>query len=122
LGNDEHHARIAREKRSGALDEFSKKRYTNVADLALKAVEQAIEAAASKENLHFHKDPRSAHYKRSMWLKKNFPQVASYIDILWGIYGLLGYNGINGERAKKAIEAMERILDEIQRKTGIRLK
>jgi hypothetical protein len=57
-----------------------------------------------------------------MWLKKNFPQVASYIDILWGIYGLLGYNGINGERAKKAIEAMERILDEIQRKTGIRLK
>jgi len=31
-------------------------------------------------------------------------------------------NGLNGKRAREAIEAMERIINEIERKTGIRLK
>ncbi len=61
MGEPDHHARIAREKRRGALDELGKKRFTNVADLALKAVEQAVEAAAAIDDLHFHFRPRSAH-------------------------------------------------------------
>lgn len=122
MGDELYHARIAREKREGVLDELNKRRFTNVADLTVKAVEQAIEAAASKENLHFHKKPRSAHYERGKWFKSNFPRSASDFDLLWGVYGLLGYDGIDGERAKRAMDAMERILNEITRRTGIQFK
>ena len=122
MGDHAHHSSLAREKRAGAIHEFSSRRYTNVGDLALKAVEQAIEACASRENLHFHTQPRSAHAKRSEWVKKNFSKLAEPFDALWGVYMDLGYDGLDGERARKAIEAMERILDVLQRETGIRFK
>lgn len=122
MGDEKHHSLLAKEKRAGAVHEFSGRRYTNVGDLALKAVEQAIEACASRENLHFHTQPRSAHAKRGEWLKRNFPELAKPFNTLWGLYGDLGYNGLNGERAEKAIEEMERILDVIQGKTGIKFK
>ena len=44
------------------------------------------------------------------------------VDELWGAYGALGYEGIDGERAKKVVDAMERVLDEIERETHIRIK
>ena len=122
MGDYKHHSRLAKEKRAGALHEFSSKRYTNVGDLALKAVEQAIEACASREDLHFHTEPRAAHAKRSEWLKEGFPELAKSFDTVWGAYGVLGYTGLNGERAKKAVEEMERILNVLQRKTGIKFK
>lgn len=122
MGDEKHHSKLAREKRAGTIDELKKKRYTNVGDLALKAVEQAIEACASREKLHFHVHPRSAHANRGEWIKKNFPELAEPFDKLWGVYMDLGYDGLDGERAEKATEAMERILDVLQRKTGIRFK
>ncbi|MEM3684040.1 MAG: hypothetical protein QXX17_06635 [Conexivisphaerales archaeon] len=39
--------RLAQEKRLAAIEEFRKQRYTIVADPAIKAVGQAIEAAAA---------------------------------------------------------------------------
>ena len=57
MGDALYHSKIASEKRTGALDEFADRRYTNVADLTLKAVEQAIEACASRQNLHFQERP-----------------------------------------------------------------
>ncbi len=122
MGDSEHHSRIAREKRRGALDEYEKKRYTNVADLALKAVEQAVEAAAAQEGLHFHIKPRSAHADRVRWAKKRFPQLSGDFDLLWGAYGDLGYDGLNGRRAKEAVEAMERIMHEIEAKSKLRFE
>lgn len=47
MGNTAHHAKLVKEKREAAIDEYNKGRYTVVGDLALKAVEQAIEAAAA---------------------------------------------------------------------------
>lgn len=122
MGDENHHAKLAREKRKGAEDELIKGRHTNVGDLALKAAEQAIEACASREDIHFHIHPRSAHAERSKWLKKNFPELAKSFDELWGVYMDLGYDGLNGERAEKAIKAMGRILNVLQGKTGIRFK
>ena len=122
MGDEKYHAKLAGEKRAGAADEFAKGRYTNVGDLTLKAVEQAVEACASRENLHFHIDPKSAHAKRSDWLKRKFPELSKSFVALWGIYAVLGYGGMDGERAKKAIEEMERILDVLQSKTGIGFK
>ncbi|MGQ9515455.1 MAG: hypothetical protein ACUVTL_10500 [Thermoproteota archaeon] len=122
MGDANYHARIAREKRAGALDEFRKRRFSNVADLVRKSVEQVIETAASKDNLHFHQNPRSAHMERAYWLKRAYPKLGALYDLLWGSYGLLGYDGIDGDRAEKVIEAMEMILDGIELKTQIRLR
>lgn len=115
LGNDTHHAKLASERRQAAIDENSKRRFTVVGDLTLKAVEQAIEAAASRESLHFHVNPRIANAERIRWFKTRFPSSSKDIDALWGAYGILAYEGGNGERAKRALEAMERILIRMNR-------
>ena len=122
MGDVELHSKIAKEKREAAHEEFVKGRYTVVGDLAIKAVEQAIESIASLEGLHFHLHPRSAHARRIRWFKDRFPYLSEYIDMLWGAYGMLGYEGINGERARKVLDAMEVILNEIEKKTGVRFK
>jgi hypothetical protein len=122
MSDVEVHIKAAREKRLAALDEYEKKRYMVVGDLAIKTVEQAIEALAALEGEHFHAFPRSAHSNRIRWIKKKLPSISKDIDELWGAYGALGYEGINGERAKRAIAAMERVLDEIERKANLRFK
>ncbi len=122
MGDLKHHSKLAKEKWAAAIEEYGRGRYTVVGDLAIKCVEQAIEALASKENLHFHTNPRSAHANRVSWVKKNFPQLSSYIDMLWGAYGTLGYEGEDGERAKKVLEAMEVILNEFEREAGMQFK
>jgi hypothetical protein len=122
MSDVEVHIKAAREKRLAAQDEYEKHRYMVVGDLAIKSVEQAIEALAALEDEHFHAFPRSAHSNRMRWIKKKLPSLSKDIDELWGAYGTLGYEGINGERAKKAIAAMERVMDEIERETHIRFK
>ncbi len=120
MGDQAHHSRIAREKREAALDEYRKSRYTVVGDLTVKAVEQSIEAAASMHEIHFHINPKTAHAERTRWAKQNFPEVAAELDVVWGVYGDLGYDGLNGKRAREAIEAMERIMNGIENRTGLK--
>jgi len=120
MGNEAHHSRLAIEKREAALDEFEKGRYTVVGDLALKSVEQAIEAAAARVEKHFHLSPRTAHAQRVTWTKENFPEIATDLDVVWGAYGDLGYNGLDGNRAREAVEAMERVIRAIEKRTKIR--
>lgn len=122
MSDVEIHVKAAREKRLAALDEFDKKRYMVVGDLAIKTVEQAIEALAALEDKHFHSYPRSAHSGRIRWIKEKFPSLSKDVDELWGAYGALGYEGIDGERARKAIEAMERVLNELGKRANVRFK
>ena len=122
MGDLTHHLRLSREKREAALDEFSKGRYTVVGNMVLKAVEQIIEAVASREGKHFHTNPRTAHAFRVKWAKENFPEIAADLDAVWSAYGDLGYDGLDGERAKEAVEAMERIFDAIEKRSKIRFR
>jgi len=122
MGDPAHHARMAREKREGALQEYQSGRFTNVGDLAFRAVEQAIEVAASLEGVHFHSRPRTAHAERDRWARDVFPGIALDLNVLRGAYGDLGYDGLNGRRAREALEAMERILGEIEKRSGVRLR
>ncbi len=122
MGDPSHHSKLAKEKREAAFSEYKSGRYTVVGDLAIKAVEQAIEAVASLEDIHFHTHPKTAHARRIRWFKTKFPHLSEYIDMLWGTYGTLGYEGIDGERAKKALEAMEVILNELEKESGIQFK
>ena len=108
MSDVEIHVKAACEKRLATLEEFEKRRYMVVGDLAIKTVEQAIEAAAALEGKHFHLQPRSAHSNRLRWIKEKFPSLSKDVDELWGAYGALGYASVNGERARKVIDAMER--------------
>ncbi|MBS7644324.1 hypothetical protein KEJ26_07120 [Candidatus Bathyarchaeota archaeon] len=122
MSDFDRHSKLAKEKRLAAIDEYEKRRYSVVGDLALKAVEQAIEALASKEGKHFHVAPRIARAERVKWAKEIFPFLSVDLDTLWGAYGDLGYDGLDGKRAKDAISAMERIIDEIEKRIGVRLR
>ena len=113
MSDVEIHVKAAREKRLATLEEFNKRRHMVVGDLAIKTVEQAIEALAALEGRHFHQNPRSAHSSRLRWIKEKFPSLSKDVDELWGAYGALGYEGINGDRAKKVVDAMERVLSQL---------
>lgn len=122
MGYLKHHARLAKEKHDGAIREFEEKRFTNVADLSLKCIEQLVEAAASADGLHFHLKPRTAHAERNRWAKERFPEISQELDILWSVYGDLGCDGLNGKRAAEAIHSMEEIIRAVQDRTGIKLE
>lgn len=113
------HINITEENLKGALDELKNKRLTNVGLLSLRALEQMIEACASKESLHFHEHPRTAHKNRRNWLKNHHPDLLEAWDQLWGIYGALGYGGLNGERAKQALDILKKCLTELSRREKI---
>ena len=122
MSDFDRHSKLAKEKRLAVIDEYKKGRYSVVGDLALKAVEQAIEALASKEGKHFHVAPRIARAERTKWAKEKFPFLSGELDMLWSAFGDLGYDGLDGKRAKDAISAMERIMDEIEKQIGVRLR
>jgi len=113
------HINITEENLKGALCELKNKRLTNVGLLSLRALEQMIEACASKEGLHFHEHPRTAHKNRRSWLRNHHPDLLEAWDQLWGIYGALGYGGLNGERAKQAVDILKKCLTELSRREKI---
>ena len=113
------HTNITEENLKGALDELKNKRFTNVGLLSLRALEQMIEACASKEGLHFHEHPRTAHKNRRNWLTTHHPDLLNIWDQLWGIYGALGYGGLNGKRAKQAVTILKECLTELSRREKI---
>ncbi|MDG6940059.1 MAG: hypothetical protein JRN39_06635, partial [Nitrososphaerota archaeon] len=76
------HVRLCNEKAAAARDELKQKRHAVVGDLAIKAVEQAMEAAASTEGLHFHTEPRKAHSQRLRWAKQRFGGISKDLDEL----------------------------------------
>lgn len=143
MGDEEYHAKQAKEKRERALNEFAAQRHTTVGVLALRAVIEAVDACASRKKLHFHAHPRTAQTKRTRWLRNNFPGLAKPFTTLLDTYEYfrspghsLGYARAPiylawwwrfptpeyDDRAAKAIEAMEKILDVMQKKTGIEFK
>ena len=119
MGNESYHAKIAGEHLQGAAEELRKKRASNVAFLSMRALEQMIEACASREGLHFHENPRTAHKSRRDWLKTRQPDLAVYWDRLWGIYGALGYGGKNGDKAGEAEASARKCLSELSKRENI---
>jgi len=113
------HINIAEEHLKGAQEELKNKRFSNVGFLSMRALEQMIEACASKEGLHFHEHPRTAHKNRRNWLKIHHLDLLELWDQLWGIYGALGYGGLNGERAEQALFILKKFLTELSRREKI---
>lgn len=109
------HVGLAREKLEAALDEYKKERYSMVGDLAIKAVEQAIEAHAAKHRVHLRD-----HGPRFEFMKKYYGQkkLADF-RYLFDLYGDVGYEGWDPKRgAEKALEIMRDLLNEIEKRGG----
>jgi len=115
------HAKIAIENLEGVKGEYNAARYSNVGLLAVRALEQMVEACAAKENLHFHEHPRVAHRDRREWLRFHHPDTVKEWDALWLIYGTLGYGGVNGGKAREALKTSERVVKELARREEIEL-
>lgn len=81
-----------------------------------------INACASKEDLHFHEHPRTAHKNRRNWLRAHHPDILGLWDQLWGIYGALGYGGLNGERAAQALTTLKECLNELGKRENIAIR
>jgi len=110
---------VAVQNYEGARDELTRQRFSNVALLAMRSLEQMVEACAAKRGLHFHDKPRTAHKERRSWLFRNHSDLVRSWDSLWEIYGALGYSGLDGERAKKTVETLGRVLVELARREKI---
>lgn len=140
MGEEDYHAKLAKEKRNRALKEFASRRYTTVGVLALAAVSEALDACASRENIHFDSEPGTALAKRGEWLNKNFPDLAESFKTLLEIYEFFRNpkhsvefsrapvyltwwfrfpNPEYANLAEKAVAAMEKIFDALHKKTGI---
>ncbi|KUO41298.1 MAG: hypothetical protein AVW06_01405 [Hadesarchaea archaeon DG-33-1] len=143
MGDEKYHAKLARERRERAINELGNRRHTTVGVLALRAVEEALDACASREKIHFHSHPKTARVKRNKWLNENFPELTKSFETLLEAYEYfrsprhaLGYERApiylvwwwrfptreHSVRATKAVEAMENNLNVLQRKSGIRFK
>lgn len=118
MGGVDHHTRLMEEIWESVRREYEDRRFSTVGLLAIKALEQAIEACVAKEGLHFHDEPKMAHLNRRKWLSERHPDLAGTWDDLWSAYGTLGYGGVNGRVAKRALNSLDRALTELRKEIG----
>ena len=110
MGNFKKHFDLAKEKLDATITAYKNKQNTVVGDLAVKVVEQFVEADASKDNKHF-----GAHKERHAYCNKNFTSdINESMRKIWFAYGDLGYDGVNGHRAKRVMENLKIIIDFFQ--------
>lgn len=121
MGGLKDHTKLAKENAEGVRSEHDARRYSNVGLLAVKALEQIVEACAAKEGLHFHEHPRTAHRNRRDWLKTHHPDLVEDWDALWAVYGTLGYGGVNGDKAHEALQILDQVLNKLVRRESIEL-
>lgn len=101
------------------MDEQGKGRFSNVGLLALRSLEQLVEACAAKDDIHYHENPRTAHRNRGRWIDDHHPDLRPDWDLLWDIYGALGYGGTDGERAREAIRVLKKTLEKLEKREGL---
>ena len=117
MGNLEKHIELAREKLRAAISAYENKQNTVVGDLAVKVVEQLIEADASRQALHF-----GDHRSRHEFSNKSYPKrISSAMRKIWFAYGDLGYDGLNGKRAKIVMQNLKDIVRFFEEKLTIKL-
>jgi hypothetical protein len=106
MGDFGKHINIAREKLRVTKESFAKKDNTVVGDLAIKVVEQLVEADIARKGEHF-----GAHKSRHDYSNKEYPEeINEAMRKIWFAYGDLGYDGSNGNRAKKVMENLRMVI------------
>ena len=106
MGAFEKHINLAKEKLGATREAFADKKNTVVGDLAIKVVEQLIEADIARKGEHF-----GDHKSRHDYSIKEFPEnINKSMRKIWFAYGDLGYDGVNGNRAKIVMENLRIVI------------
>jgi len=114
MGDFKRHLNLAREKLKAVLQVYKNKQYTVVGDLAIKVVEQLVEADASREGEHF-----GNHYTRHRYSNDNFPVgINKAMRRIWFAYGDLGYDGADGKRAREVMSNRNLIIKFFEERLG----
>lgn len=119
MGNFDKHRDLLNEKMNQAYDAFEKQNFSVVGDLALKAIEQAIEADAARQVIP---QDLGDHRPRFNYLRKISSIITEKFRKLFWIYGDLGYDGKDGINARKAINLMNEILDFFTKRWNEKIK
>lgn len=115
MGEFEKHLKIAKEKLTVTKEAFNEKNNTVVGDLAIKVIEQLIEADISRKGEHF-----GDHKSRHDYSNKEYPEeVNNAMRRVWFAYGDLGYDGVNGKRAKIVMENLGVVIKFFEARFGI---
>jgi len=117
MGNLDRHIEIAREKLQVVLSAYRKKQNTVVGDLAIKVIEQLVEADASIQGKHF-----GDHSSRHDFSNQNYPkEINDAMRRIWFAYGDLEYDGTNGKRAKAVMANLKRVVVFFEKRLNVRL-
>lgn len=119
MGDFERHINLLKEKQDQTYNAFIKENFSVVGDLAVKAIEQAIEADAARQKIPM---DLGDHNPRFNYLRKiSFSLYQKFRSLFW-IYGDLGYDGKNGVNARKAIGIMNEILEFFVKRWGEKIE
>jgi len=114
MDDSDRHLEIAREKLSALQEAFGKHQHTVVGDLAIKVVEQLIEADAARQGMHF-----GAHQERQAFANREYPpSITIAMRRIWFAYGDLGYDGTNGHRARLVMRHLRTVAQFLEKRLG----
>lgn len=117
MGNLDKHIEIAREKLQAVISAYKNKQHTVVGDLAVKVIEQLVEADASKQGKHF-----GDHPSRHNFSNQNYPkEINDAMRKVWFAYGDLGYDGVNGKRAKMVMDNLKKVIEFFEERFSLEL-
>jgi len=106
---------MMQEKKEEVYNAYHEGKYSVVGDLAIKVVEQALEAdACRKVKRHL-----GGHEERMQHATHHLSRdIGRKVGELFRIYGRLGYDGEDGIRAKRALALVNEVLEFLERKWG----
>jgi hypothetical protein len=111
------HLGMMKEKLRATREAYKDKEFTVVGDLAIKVVEQALEAEAARDRKHLGDHRIRFKLAEKIFSKSMFDEMRK----LWFIYGDLGYDGVNGARAKRAMKILEDIVQFFEKRWGVEI-
>jgi hypothetical protein len=117
MGDFEKHIKLAKEKLKVTKEAFAGKENTVVGDLAVKVVEQLVEADIARKGEHF-----GDHKSRHDYSNKEYPQkINEAMRRIWFAYGDLGYDGVNGKRAKIVMDNLKVVITFFKERFGVKI-
>ena len=117
MGDASKHIEIAKEKLQGTITAYNNKQNTIVGDLAIKVIEQLVEADAFSQGKHF-----GDHPSRHNFSNKNYPkEINDAMRKVWFAYGDLGYDGVNGKEAKIVMENLKKVAKFFEKRFNLKL-
>ena len=116
----EQHINLAREKLEMMEIAYREEKMSVVADLAVKVVEQVLQAMAARQSPPRHFAGSAAHGDLRAFARSHFPHPFNEeLAWLYRMYESLGYGGAEKERAERIINVTYGLIQEVGKIIGV---